>query len=125
MDNRIIQALEEAFKGLASYSYKFPTATNDELTGDLYTRLNRCYKSYGMVFYPNRSNFHSIRKDCYGKISSIGFIVSGYGVNTEEVRNQIEEIKFLLSKNLFDFNIYYEEAKLSNIINQVTNYQTA
>lgn len=123
MENRMFQALEEAFKGLASYSYKFPTASNDELTGDLYTRLNRCFKSYGLVFYLSRSNFHSIRKDMQGKIVSIGFTASTYGSNSEEIKKQIEEIKSYLSTGAFDFNLYTEEVKLSNIINQVTNYQ--
>ena len=120
MGNKFTKALEEAFQGLTNYIRIFPKATVSELTGDFYTRLARNCKLYHVNFYLERNNFQSIATS-NGKIMSIG-LNSSY-CRSQESKDQLNELKTLLEENSFNFDLYFQEAKISNIINQVTNYQ--
>ena len=120
MENKFTKALEEALQGLTNYIKIFPNATVSELTGDFYTRLVRNCKLYHVNFYLERNNFQSIATS-NGKIMSIG-LNSSY-CRSQESKDQLNELKTLLEENSFNFDLYFQEAKISNIINQVTNYQ--
>ena len=121
ISNKLTKALEESFKEACFFVQSKPYLSEKEISGDIYTRLCRNLKLYGMEPLLSRDNIQKTHFDSKYQITFVAFQKLRYSDTAQD--ELVDLIRELQNQNIFNFNIYNLDAKLSKIASEVQSFK--
>ena len=125
MDNplkeKLVRALEESFKESCAFVQSKPHLSEQEISGDLYTRLSRYLKLFNVNPLLSRDNIQKTYINSKYEIKFVTFQKLKYSNPSQD--ELVDLIKELLNSNIFSFEMYNLDAKLNKITLEVQSFK--
>ena len=121
ISDKLTKALEDSFKEACSFVQSKPYLSEKEISGDIYTRLCRHLKLYGIEPLLSRDNIQKTHIDSKYQITFVAFQKLRYSNKAQD--ELVDLIRELQNQNIFNFSIYNLDAKLSKISFEIQSFK--